>query len=63
MHEYDTVLKAFLQSPEIIFERITGTRVSQWLNVEFPEVQQTRADMRHLSRGSTSCRRRTVERQ
>ncbi len=46
MHEYDTVLKALLQSPQnTVFERITGTRIDHWLNVEFPEVQQTRVDM------------------
>ena len=46
MHEYDTVLKALLQSPEnTIFEKITGAKIDQWLNVEFPEVQQTRVDM------------------
>jgi hypothetical protein len=43
MHEYDTVLKALLQSPQnTIFEKIIGSRVDHWLNVEFPEVQQTR---------------------
>jgi len=46
MHEYDTVLKSLLQSSQnIILERITGTRVERWLNVEFPEVQQTRVDL------------------
>jgi predicted transposase YdaD len=46
MHEYDTVLKALLQSQQsTIFERITGVRIEQWLNVEFPEVQQTRVDV------------------
>ncbi len=46
MHEYDTVLKSLLQSPQnIILERIDGTRVERWLNVEFPEVQQTRVDL------------------
>ena len=46
MHEYDTVLKSLLQSPQnIILERITGTRVARWLNVKFPEVQQTRVDL------------------
>jgi predicted transposase YdaD len=57
MHEYDTVLKALLQSPQnTIFERITGARIEQWLNGEFPEVQQTRADML----GATAHRRRLV---
>jgi predicted transposase YdaD len=46
MHEYDTVLKALLQSPQnTILERITGSRIDHWLNVEFPEVQQTRVDL------------------
>lgn len=46
MHEYDTVLKALLQSPEsTVLERITGVRIVSWLPVEFPEVQQTRVDL------------------
>ena len=50
MHEYDTVLKALLQSPQnSILETITGARIDQWLNVEFPEVQQTRVDMLGLT--------------
>jgi predicted transposase YdaD len=50
MHEYDTVLKALLQSPQnTIFERITGAKIDRWLNVEFPEVQQTRVDMLGLA--------------
>jgi predicted transposase YdaD len=57
MHEYDTVLKALLQSPQnIIFERITGARIEHWLNVEFPEVQQTRVDVL----GATAKRERLV---
>ena len=57
MHEYDTVLKALLQSPQnTIFERITGERIEQWLNVEFPEVRQTRADLL----GATADRRRLL---
>jgi len=46
MHEYDTVLKALLQSPQnTTFEKITDAKIDRWLNVEFPEVQQTRVDM------------------
>jgi len=46
MHEYDTVLKALLQSAQnSIFERITGARDGRWLNVELPEVLQTRVDL------------------
>jgi predicted transposase YdaD len=46
MHEYDTVLKILLQgSANSILEQITGIRVARWLNVELPEVQQTRVDL------------------
>jgi len=48
MHEYDTVLKALLQgSQNSIFEHITGARLGRgrWLNVELPEVRQTRVDL------------------
>jgi predicted transposase YdaD len=48
VHEYDTALKALLQGSEnSIFEKITGvpTGRGRWLNVELPEVQQTRVDL------------------
>jgi len=47
VHEYDTVLKSLLQDSKnsSIFEQITGARPSRWINVEFPEVQQTRVDL------------------
>jgi len=46
LHEYDTVLKALLQSPQnTIFEKITNAKIDHWLNVEFPEVQQTHVDL------------------
>jgi predicted transposase YdaD len=46
MHEYDSVLKSLLQnSQNSIFERIAGARIGRWLNVELPEVQQTRVDL------------------
>jgi predicted transposase YdaD len=46
MHGYDTVLKTLLQSSRnSILERIIGARIARWLNPEFPEVQQTRADL------------------
>jgi hypothetical protein len=57
MHEYDTVLKSLLRDPQnSIFQHVSGARIEQWLNVEFPEVQQTRADML----GLTADRRRLV---
>jgi predicted transposase YdaD len=46
MHEYDTVLKALLQGPQAtIVEKIIGARIDHWVNVEFPEVLQTRVDL------------------
>ena len=47
MHEYDTVLKSLLQDSQnsSIFEQITGVKPERWLNVEFPEVRQTRVDL------------------
>jgi hypothetical protein len=46
MHEYDTVLKALLKTRNnTILERITGAKIAHWLNVEFPQVQQTRVDL------------------
>jgi hypothetical protein len=46
MHEYDTVLKDLLKNPQsTVLERITGHKISRWLNVEFPEVRQTRVDL------------------
>jgi len=46
MHEYDTVLKALLQSSQnSIFERIIGVKFGRWLNVELPEVRRTRVDL------------------
>ncbi len=57
MHEYDTVLKALLRNPQnSILERITGARIDHWLNPEFPEVQQTRADLL----GETADRQRLI---
>ena len=57
MHEYDTVLKTLLQSPQnSILERITGARIDHWLNAEFPEVKQRRADLL----GETADRRRIL---
>jgi predicted transposase YdaD len=46
MHEYDTVLKALLQDPRSsILKQITGAQTGRLLNVELPEVQQTRVDL------------------
>jgi predicted transposase YdaD len=46
MHEYDTVLKSLLQnSPNSILQTLAGVKVDGWLNVELPEVMQTRVDL------------------
>ena len=46
MHEYDTALKALLVgSANSVLEQIAGVRVARWLNVELPQVQQTRVDL------------------
>jgi hypothetical protein len=46
MHEYDTALKTLLQGSEnSILKQITGANLGRWLNVELPNVQQTRVDL------------------
>ncbi len=46
MHDYDTVLKSLLTDSEnSIFAQITGARRGRWLNVELPNVTQTRVDL------------------
>jgi predicted transposase YdaD len=55
MHEYDTVLKALLQgSRNSVFERITGAKSGEWLNVELPEVRQLRVDLLFKTKGRRS---------
>jgi hypothetical protein len=50
MHEYDTVLKTLLRgAPNSVFQQITGLSNVEWLNVELPEVQQTRVDLLGVS--------------
>ena len=45
MHGYDTVLKTLLQlSANSIIEQIADIKVARWLNVELPEVRQSRVD-------------------
>jgi predicted transposase YdaD len=46
VNDYDTVLKSLLTCSEnSIFEQITGARQGRWLNVELPDVTQTRVDL------------------
>ncbi len=46
MHQYDTVLKSLLQSPRsLLLKDVAGAQIGQWLNVELPQVSQTRVDL------------------
>ena len=46
MHEYNTVLKSLLQDPRnSVLRQIAGAPIGRLLNVELPEVQQTRVDL------------------
>lgn len=46
MHEYDTALKLLLQgSANVALKRLTGETIARWLNVELPEVRNTRVDL------------------
>jgi hypothetical protein len=46
VHDYDTVLKSLLTDSEnSIFQLITGARHGRSLNVELPDVTQTRVDL------------------
>ena len=46
MFEYDVALKLLLQqSAAVALDQITGGGIARWLNVEFPEIRETRADL------------------
>lgn len=46
MHEYDVVFKLILQqSVDLTIRAIAGTPIARWLNVELPEVRNTRVDL------------------
>jgi hypothetical protein len=46
MHEYDVALKVLLQaSTDSLLRQLTGVSVARWLNVEIPEVSNSRADL------------------
>jgi predicted transposase YdaD len=46
MHEYDVAMKVLLQSPaELVLSGLNAGIVKTWLNVELPEVQNTRVDL------------------
>lgn len=46
MQEYDITLKLLLQkSATLTLQQVTGTAVHRWLNVELPEVRNSRVDL------------------
>lgn len=46
MHEYDITLKLILQGAAgLVLRDVTGVHIERWLNVELPEVRNTRVDM------------------
>jgi hypothetical protein len=46
MHEYDVAFKLILQqSVGIAIREIAGTTIAKWLDVELPEVRNTRVDL------------------
>ena len=45
MHEFDVALKLTLREVDCVIRELIGTTVARWLNVELPEVQNTRVDL------------------
>ena len=45
MHEYDVALKLLLHSAKVAARELTSGVVKKWLNVELPEVRNTRVDL------------------
>ena len=45
MQEYDVVFKLILQSVDLTIREIGGPPIVRWLNVELPEVRNTRVDL------------------
>ena len=45
MHEYDVTFKLVLQSVDLTIRALAGKRITRWLNVELPEVRNTRVDL------------------
>lgn len=61
MHHYDTALKLLLtRSENSIFHRITRAGSGQWLNVELPEVSQTRVDLLFETTVTATAARRLI---
>ena len=46
MREHDVASKACLQGPaELVMRALAGVRIDRWLNVELPQVRNTRVDL------------------
>lgn len=45
MQEYDVVFKLILQSVDLTVRELGGPPIARWLNVELPEVRNTRVDL------------------
>jgi hypothetical protein len=45
MQEYDVVFKLILQSVHLTIHELGGPPIARWLNVELPEVRNTRVDL------------------
>jgi hypothetical protein len=45
MQGYDVALKITLREVDVAIRELVGTTVARWLNVELPEVQNTRVDL------------------
>lgn len=45
MHEYDVAFKLTLQQVDVALRELTGTVIKRWLNVELPEIRNTRLDL------------------
>src|SRR2546430_6676615 len=45
MHEFDVAIKLTLQQVDLAIRELVGTTVTRWLNIELPEVQNTRVDL------------------
>jgi len=45
MHGYDVALKLTLREVDVAIRELVGTTVAHWLNVELPEVRNTRVDL------------------
>ena len=45
MHEYDIAFKLTLQQVDVALRELIGTTIARWLNVELPEVRNTRVDL------------------